>query len=310
MKILLAGGTGLIGSRLIEAGLKRGYAFVLLTRSSSSKKNFKNVIIKEWDPTTCHIDISSDQKFDAAINLSGENIASGRWTQRKKKLLLSSRIESTRCIVNFLEKLDSRPDVFINASAIGYYQPIEEGSTTEDSITEESAPGSKFISQICKEWEKEARKAESPGLRCIQARIGVVLSPRGGALKKILLPFLCGFGGTLGSGKQFMSWISLDDVISALLFCLESREIQGPVNLCSPTPISNFEFTKTLGKALKRPTIFGVPAPLLKLFLGEMADQLLLSSLPVTPEKLLLSGFEFRDKDLHETLDSLLSKKI
>jgi uncharacterized protein len=305
MKILLAGGTGLIGSGLIDAGVKKNHTFVLLGRSinSMSKKNYPpEVETRKWDPASGQIEITEKEKFDAVINLSGENIASGRWTKQKKEILLASRTESTKTIVQLLNKIEHKPSVFINASAVGYYHPIEKGS-----ITEESVPGTKFISQICKEWEQEAKKAESLDIRCIQTRIGVVLSNKGGALEKMLLPFSLGLGGKLGSGKQYMSWISLDDVVSALLFCLENKKIKGPVNLCSPKPVTNLEFTRTLGRTLRRPVIFTLPTPILQLILGEMADQLLLASLPVVPEKLLLSGFEFKDKDLEETLTSLLS---
>jgi uncharacterized protein len=305
MRILLAGGTGLIGSKLVEAGIERGHSFVLLSRTISPARHTtypKNAEIKKWAPDSSRIDLSEEEIFDAVINLSGENIASGRWTKRKKETLLSSRIESTRCIVEFMQRLKQKPSVFINASATGYYQPMTTGS-----ITEESPAGSQFISHICKEWEREARRAESLEIRCIQARIAVVLSEKGGALQKMLLPFSLGLGGKLGSGKQYMSWISLNDTASALLFCLESNKIKGPVNFCAPKPVTNLEFTKTLGKVLKRPAFFTLPAPILKILLGQMADQLLLSSLPAVPEKLLLSGFEFKDKDLEETLLGVLS---
>lgn len=302
MNILIAGGTGLIGKALLSSQLFKSSNCTILTRSEVQNIKNGNIQYKTWNPEKDFIDISKEQKFNIIINLAGTNIASGRWTKNKKKELIDSRVNSTRCIVNFIKKLSSQPELFINASAIGYYKPLETGS-----ITEQGQTGTEFISQICTVWENEAKKAESPELRTIQARIGIVLSKEGGALNKMLLPFSLGLGGKLGSGKQYMSWISLDDIVSSFIYMIENKKLNGPVNLCSPFPITNKDFTKTLGKALGRPTPFPVPAFLLKLLLGEMADQLLLSSLPVVPEKLLLSGFEFKDKELEGALKRILN---
>jgi uncharacterized protein (TIGR01777 family) len=304
MKILLAGGTGLIGTALRKEGISKGHTFIILSRNRSNA-NQDGTEMRHWDPATGQIDVSEEDTFDAVINLSGESIASGRWTNKRKKELLDSRVESTRLLVTTIQKFKSRPALLINASATGYYQSVQKGS-----ITEESIAGSKFISQICIAWEREADKVSALGVRCIKPRIGIVLTPEGGALQKMLLPFSLGLGGRLGSGKQYMSWISLKDVVSSLLFCLEAKKIEGPINFTSPTPITNFQFTKVLGRVLKKPTIFPVPEIVLKVLLGEMADQLLLASLPVLPEKLLLSGFEFKDQDLEETLERMLDPDV
>jgi uncharacterized protein len=303
MKVLLAGGTGLIGSALRKEGVTKGHTFTILSRNPSSSKH-DGTEMRHWDPSTGKINISEEETFDAVINLSGENIASGRWTKKRKETLLDSRVTSTRLLVKTIQKLKSKPLIFINASAIGFYQPVEKGS-----ITEESTAGSKFISQICIAWEREADKVSAFGVRCIKPRIGIVLAPEGGALEKMLLPFSLCLGGSLGSGRQYMSWISLQDTVSSLLFCLESKKIQGPINLTSPTPLTNLQYTKTLGRVLNKPTIFPVPALVLRILLGEMADQLLLASLPVIPEKLLRHGFEFKDQDLEETLEGMLRKE-
>lgn len=300
MRILIAGGSGLIGKALIKEGLKQGHKFRLLTRSRTSPLPVDlsfDVDVSQWDPEKGEIDDTVFNDVDAVINLAGENIAGGRWTKNRKKALMDSRVNPTRLLVSRIKERENKPQVFLSASAIGYYRPVDKGHINED-----GDPGKLFISEICKAWEREADMPESFAIRTVKARIGIVLSKDGGALEKMLLPFSLGLGGKLGSGKQYMSWISIEDVTNAILYCLSNKKISGPVNFTSPSPVTNLQFTKTLGKVLSRPTILPVPPFALRLLLGEMADQLLLSSLPVIPEKLLLNRFEFKGKDLEEVL--------
>ncbi|HMO18182.1 MAG TPA: TIGR01777 family oxidoreductase [Oligoflexia bacterium] len=305
MNILLTGGTGLIGTRLIELGCNEGHSFIVLTRKIPESKSLKNdnyrVEYSLWNPENEQIDLDILNNVDAVINLAGENIASHRWTKKIKLSLMESRIKSTQFIRKSILSLEHPPPVFISASATGYYREKWTGN-----ITEEGDAGSDFINEICKAWEREAQIPSNSKIRTVQARIGIVLSRDGGALKKMLFPFKLGLGGCLGSGKQYLSWISLDDIVRALLFCIDNEKMRGAVNFTSPKPVTNKQFTIALGKALGKPAIFQVPAFLLRLVLGEMADQLLLRSLPVVPEKLLMNRFEFKDKDLEDFLKKIV----
>jgi len=295
MKILIAGASGLIGSELKKEAESRGHIVSTLGRS---KNNIPGSFY--WNPEKTIIQEECLENIDIIVNLAGDSIASGRWTQAKKESIRHSRISSTQLIVATLTANKHKVSTLINASAIGYYKS---SNLVQD---ETSKPSNSFLSSVCVEWEGEASKAEDLGIRVALPRIGIVLTKKGAALQKMLLPFKLCLGGKLGDGNQYWSWISLRDVVESLLFIAENQGLKGPINLCSPSPVTNQEFTKNLGKALSRPTVFSVPSFILKLILGEMADELLLSSLKIVPAKLLSAGYKFKNEKLLEFLNSEL----
>jgi uncharacterized protein (TIGR01777 family) len=253
-----------------------------------------------WDPERGLLDPGLSSAA-AVVHLAGENIAEGRWTDAKKAAIRESRAVGTRRLCEGLARLADPPKVLVSASAIGIY-----GDRGDEPLTEESAAGSGFLADVCREWEAATEPAREAGIRVVNLRIGVVLSARGGALAKMLLPFKLGLGGRLGSGKQYLSWIGVDDVVGAIRHALDTPELAGPVNATAPSPVTNGEFTKSLGRALHRPTIAPVPAPMARLAFGEMADALLLASTRVLPERLVASGYRFRHPDLDGCLRDLL----
>jgi len=238
---------------------------------------------------------------DAVVNLAGASIADGRWTTQSKELLCSSRIETTRALVGALAKMNARPSVFVSASAIGYY-----GDRGDETLTEESKPGGDFLAELVQEWEVEARKADALGIRVVLARFGVILAREGGALPKMMLPFKFGVGGKLGSGQQWQSWVALEDVVGILRFAIENASVRGAINMVSPQPLQNAEFTCVLAKAMHRPALFPAPAFALRLALGEMADALLLSSQRVLPRAVEKTGYQFLHSDLSTALKNLV----
>lgn len=238
---------------------------------------------------------------DAVVHLAGENIARARWSERQKALIRDSRVKGTRLLCDLLARYSPPPKALVCASAVGYY-----GDRADEILKEESAPGSGFLADVCREWEAATQPAVERGIRVVNLRIGIVLSPMGGALAKMLTPFKLGVGGTIGSGRQYMSWIALDDVVGAIHFALTNESLHGPVNAVAPNPVTNREFTHTLGRVLSRPTLFPMPAFAARLVLGEMADALLLASARVEPAQLLASGFTFRHPDLEAALRALL----
>lgn len=251
----------------------------------------------EWSPDRYSIALSMIEGFDAVVHLAGESIAEGRWTDEKKKRIRESRVRGTRLLGDALANLAQQPKVMISASAIGYY-----GNRGDETLTEESAPGDDFLSDVCVEWEKATDLAKEKGIRTVNARFGIILDKDGGALKKMLPPFKMGIGGRIGDGKQWMSWIALDDVIGAIRFALTNDSLQGPVNFVAPNPVRNAEFTKTLGRVLSRPTIFPIPAFGVRLAFGEMADALLLTSQKVEPARLEAAGYVFQYSNLDNAL--------
>jgi hypothetical protein len=257
----------------------------------------------EWDPAAGTIDRAALAGIDAVVHLAGENIAAHRWTEKQKEKIRASRVDGTRLLAETLVAMNPRPRVWVCASAIGFY-----GDRGDEQLDEASRPGEGFLPDVCEQWEGATRPAADAGIRVVNVRSGVVLSPAGGALKMMLPPFRLGVGGRLGSGRQYMSWIGLDDAIGAIQYALLTDSLHGPVNLVSPQPVTNYEFTKTLGRVLGRPTIFPVPAPLARLAFGEMADALLLASARVHPAKLLTSGYKFRHGELESALRHLLGK--
>lgn len=300
MKILIAGSRGLVGTELVSFLKHQGHEVFKLSRS---KKETETDVIT-WDPETGYLNEADLDGFDAVVNLAGENIANDRWTEKQKEKIKNSRINSTTLLAKALTKVKNPPRVFVCASAIGFY-----GDRPDEVLNENSVPvRGDFLSETCVQWEEACSPALEAGIRIVNTRFGIILSPKGGAMAKLLLPFQLGLGGQIGNGEQVMSWISLDDVVYALNFVIQNESISGPVNFTAPNPVTNLEFTKTLGKVLQRPTIFPVPGFGIKLILGEMADALLLSSQKVKPAKLESAGYEFAYKNLEATLRHLLGK--
>ena len=301
MKILLAGSSGLVGTALGSALAKAGHTVCRLIRpQSAAVEGAKEGFAVAWNPATGELG-GAGVGADAVVNLAGASIADGRWSTQRKELLRSSRIDTTRALVNALAKMNARPSVLVSASAIGIY-----GDRGNETLTEESNPGTNFLAGLAQEWEAEALKAEALGIRVVVARFGIILAREGGALAKMMLPFKFGAGGKLGSGRQWMSWVMLEDVVGALKLTIENSTARGAINFVAPQPLQNFEFTKILAKALRRPALFPAPAFALRLALGEMADALLLSSQRVAPQALEKSGYRFLHADLSTALKNLL----
>ena len=300
MKILISGSHGLVGKALGSELSKGGHEIVSLVREKSEAASEI-----EWHPNQGSIDSERLSGFDTVIHLAGESIASGRWTDDKKRRIRESRVKGTTLLSEALARSSKPPATFISASAIGYY-----GDRGDELLNEESGPGNDFLAEVCLAWEKATAEAEAKGIRTVHARFGIILDQNGGALSKMLTPFRMGVGGKIGDGKQWMSWIALTDVISGLKFVLENSSISGPVNFVAPNPVTNGEFTKTLGEVLGRPTLFPMPAFAVRLAFGEMADALLLSSAKVEPERLKDTGYRFHFAKLHPTLENILSGSI
>jgi uncharacterized protein (TIGR01777 family) len=303
MKILVAGSSGLVGTALVGALAGEGHTVCRLVRPQSlSTMDAKAGFDVAWNPATGELG-GAGVGPDAVVNLAGASIAEGRWTTSRKNLLGTSRIDSTRALVEALAKMNARPSVLVSASAIGIY-----GDRADETLTEESKPGSDFLASLTKEWEAEAMKAEALGIRVVLARFGIILARDGGALPKVMLPFKFGAGGRIGNGQQWMSWVTLEDVVGILRFAIKSAPARGAFNIVSPQPVRNAEFTKVLAKALRRPALFPAPAFALRIVLGEMADALLLSSQRVVPQTLEKLGYRFIHADLTAALAAVLAK--
>ena len=300
MKVLVSGSSGLVGSALVPILASGGHQVVRLVRSQPAPGAFE----VRWDPEAGDIDAAGLKGVDAAVHLAGESIAAGRWTAARKVRILESRVRGTRLLAESLAGLEERPKVLVSASAVGYY-----GDRGEKALTEESGSGSAFfLSNVCRQWEAATEPAAAAGIRVANLRFGVMLASAGGALPRLLTPFRLGVGGRLGSGRQFMPWIALDDVVGAILHVLTTETLRGPVNAVAPQAVTNREFTKTLGRVLGRPTLFPMPAFAARLAFGQMADELLLASQRVEPAKLLASGYRFRFPELEGALGHLLAK--
>jgi uncharacterized protein (TIGR01777 family) len=299
MKILVSGSTGLVGSALTSSLIAKGHTVTPLIRSKSSsgKQGLR------WNPDAGIVSPKDFEGFDIMIHLAGESIASGRWSAEQKKKILDSRVKGTTLLSKTISVLQNPPRVFICASAIGIY-----GDRGDEILDENSKPGTGFLADVCQEWEDSTRLAEKAATRLVKMRFGMILSANGGGLAKMLTPFKMGVGGVVGSGKQYMSWIALDDAVGAINYAIATDSLSGPVNVVSPNPATNQEFTKTLGKVLSRPTIFPVPAFAARIAFGQMADELLLASQRVIPKRLADVGFAFQYPELEGALRHLLNK--
>ncbi|MEO0444255.1 MAG: TIGR01777 family oxidoreductase [Pseudomonadota bacterium] len=298
MHILVAGGTGLIGSALIKALLERGEQITLLARNfDKAKVLFNGHVSLVGTIKELSIDV------DAVVNLAGEPIMDKRWTASRKQKLKNSRIGITQDIVQWIAQCKSKPQVLINGSAIGYY-----GHYPEDIALDENAkPRPCFSSELCQQWEQAAAQAVFAEMRVCTVRTGVVLTKQGGALKRMLPPFYMGLGGPISHGRQWFSWIHINDMVKLLLFLLDNDQIKGPVNATAPNPMTNYMFSKTLGKTLRRPALLSLPARIVSLLLGEAAE-LLLEGQKVVPQKLLKNGFEFDYPTLDDALQSIFDR--
>ncbi len=295
-RVLVSGSSGLVGSSLVPSLTAAGYQVTRLGRSGPSSEGRL-----AWDPAK-PLAPEFVSGFDAVVHLAGESIV-GRWTEEKKRRIVESRVPPTRHLAEALAKTSQPPRVLICASAIGYY-----GDRGDELLREDSAPGQLLTSQMCQQWEAATQAATAAGIRTVSLRTGIVLSTAGGALKKMLLPFRLGIGGNVGNGQQWMSWVDLQDVTAAILHILKTDSIRGPVNMTSPNPVTNAEFTKTLASVLSRPAVFPMPTYAARLVFGQMADELLLASQRVEPAKLLASGYVFRRPDLRQSLMAILRK--
>ena len=296
MRILISGASGLIGRALTPALISAGHEPVALVRRAPRDNEV------QWNPGE-RLDSEKLASADAIVHLAGKNVA-GRWTEKFKREVLESRAQGTRILANAAAESCRRcgqPRIFISAAGINYY-----GSRGDELLTEESSSGQGFLAEVSRQWEAATAPASEAGVRVVNLRIGVVLAHDGGALKPMLLPFRLGLGGRIGSGKQFWSWISFDDVIGVALFALHNDSLRGPVNTVGPSPVRNEEFVRALGEELHRPAIFPLPTWIVRTFLGEMGEELLLTSIRAEPTKLKIAGYKFLHQDLKEAIRDAL----
>ncbi len=302
MRIVLAGATGFIGKKLIERLLRENHEIILLTRRPDKAVTaFVNKVSGLlWDARSKGDWFRAIDGADAVINLTGESIAGKRWTHEQKEVLRSSRIDSTRVIVQAIGAAANKPAVLINASAVGYY-----GDVSHDTVTENYPASTDFLGTLSEAWEKEAMRATAFGVRVVCPRIGIVLGEQGGALEKMVLPFRLFVGGPLGSGQQWFPWIHIDDVIEAMVFAIRKSDLEGGVNFTSPHPVTMKEFCRALGHVLRRPSWMPVPEIILRIAVGEFA-QFLLSGQKAVPEKLINGGYIYKYDDVKPALEDIL----
>ncbi len=311
LTILITGGSGFIGTQLVKSLLLEGHEVTVLTRNCSKTENHFAEVMRDFagegqDTDQVRVvdslEYSGDDKyFNVIINLAGQGIADRRWTDVVKQQLLASRINTTKALYTYIEGMPIRPELFISGSALGFYglrnddAPVDEAGQSDDS----------FSSKLCVAWENEAKRIEALGIRTCYLRTGIVLGRNGGALAKMLPTFRLGLGGPMGSGSQWMSWIHMNDLLGMIHYAINNDNITGAINATAPNPVSNKEFSRVLGKVLKRPAILSMPAFVLKLMLGEMAEELLLSGQRVVPEKMQQAGFKFRFTELEDALEDI-----
>jgi len=291
MKIAIAGSSGLVGSALIPTLRADGAAVTRLVRGAPKADEI------EWHPNQVELNRLSLEGFDVIVNLAGENVAGSRWTDDQKRKIRDSRVSGTHLLSEAIARMNAKPAAFICASATGIY-----GDRDDETLDEQSDSGGGFLAGVCREWETACEPASKAGVRVVNLRFGPILAREGGMLAKLLTPFKMGMGGKVGSGKQYISWVSLDDSVSAVKLAINDQNIRGPLNIVSPNPVTNEEFTKALGHVLNRPTALAVPAFAARLAFGEMADEMLLSSQKVLPKKLTAAGFQFRYPELEPAL--------
>jgi uncharacterized protein len=296
--IVVSGASGLIGTAVSRAITGCSWKVRKLVRGESNQDRGDAI---RWHPDSGQLSISDFKGIDALVHLAGEGIAAGRWTVERKRRIRESRVNSTLRLCQTLARMPTVPPVLVCASAIGYY-----GERGDQRLVESEHPGSGFLSEVCAEWEQATRPAVDAGIRVVNLRIGIVLSPEGGALKQMLLPFRLGLGGPIASGRQYWSWISLPDLVASILFAVESGSLAGPVNAVAPNAVTNAEFTRILAQVLRRPALIPLPAFVARLALGEMANELLLASTRVVPEQLQKHGFSFQHGDLSAALRAVL----
>lgn len=298
MRVLVTGSHGLIGSALVAALQQDGHDVLRLVRGQAGPGEVS------WQPEAGQLDAHSLDKLDGVVHLAGAPIGDKRWTSERKRIVLDSRVVTTDLLARRLADADSHPSVLISGSAIGYY-----GDRGDEVLDESSPPGAGFLAEVCRQWEAATAPAEAAGIRVVHVRTGLVLTPAGGMLKKLLPLFKVGMGGRLGSGRQYQSWIALDDEVGAIVHALHTATLSGAVNLTAPNPVTNAEFTKTLGAVLGRPTALTAPKVGLSAVLGrELVDDMLLSGQRVAPSKLLADGYPFRHPDLEPALRALLGR--
>jgi uncharacterized protein len=301
MRVAITGSTGLVGSEVVAVLSASGHEVVRLVRRVPAPGE---TAVLRWDPVKREVDAAGLEGFDVVLHLAGENVGSGRWTAARKAAIRDSRVNGTRFLCDALAGLARPPKTLVCASAIGIY-----GDRGEDVLTEESPAAAGFLPEVCREWEAASGAAARKGIRVVVLRIGMVLSANGGALSRMLPLFRAGLGGVIGGGRQYVSWVALDDLPLILLHALRCGDLRGPVNAVAPRPVTNREFTEALGKVLSRPTPLPVPAFALRLAVGrEMADTLLLASARVLPRRLEATGYHFRYPELGGALGHLLGK--
>ena len=303
MKVIVTGSTGLVGRALIRSLLADGHEVTRLVRGDAQGFRAPGTAAVHWDPERGEIDAGALEGHDAAVHLAGEPVAEGRWDDEKKRRIRESRVQGTTLLAGALAGLRAKPKVLVSASATGFY-----GDRGAEILREESASGDDFLSEVCREWEKATLQASQAGIRVVHLRIGVVLSGEGGALQKMLTPFKLGVGGKLGSGSQYMNWITLEDLTGVIRRAVEDESLRGPVNAVAPQQVTNEEFTKALGGVLGRPTIFALPAFAARLAFGEVADALLMASTRVEPARLKEAGYQFKHPEIEGALRSVLGK--
>ena len=305
MRILISGSTGFLGTALIESLEREGHSIVRLARPGAGSKQSDSPASQTilWDPVGGAFDAAGAEGADALVHLAGASIAEGRWNDSRKNLLRTSRIDATRHLMGALSRLQRPPQVIVASSAVGYY-----GNRGDELLTETSGPGNDFLSKLCQGWEAETARGAEFGARVVMLRFGIVLDAHGGALPRMALPFKLGAGGELGSGRQWMSWLTLAEAVGMIRFALTNSALTGPTNAVTPNPLQNAEFTRILAKTLHRPALFPAPGFALRIMLGEMADALLLASQRVEPSKLEQAGYPFTEPELAPALAAIFKK--